>query len=109
MPHSRARARLRRQWFAAIDWAYSWLPLGGVPVTYSEATAVAVDSQDNIYIAGDTNSASFVSTTGSFHNTSKPPYFDFITKISADNSTLAYSSPFTGAAYGVTGLAVDRL
>src|SRR5580658_1444788 len=42
--------------------------LGDAAVTYSEATAVTVDSQGNIYIGGDTNSASFVSTAGSFYN-----------------------------------------
>jgi uncharacterized protein (TIGR03437 family) len=81
--------------------------LGGSAITYSEATAVAVDSQDNIYVGGDTNSASFVSTTGSFYNVSHPPYFDFIAKILADGSALAYSTLFTGAPFGVTGLAVD--
>jgi uncharacterized protein (TIGR03437 family) len=81
--------------------------LGGAAVSYSEATAVAVDSHDNIYIGGDTNSASFVSTAGSFYNVSHPPYFDFVAKILPDGSALAYASIFTGAAFGVTGLAVD--
>jgi uncharacterized protein (TIGR03437 family) len=81
--------------------------LGGATVTYSEATAIAVDSRDNVYIGGDTNTASFVSTAGSFYNVSHPPYFDFIAKILPDGSALAYASLFTGASFGVTGLAVD--
>jgi uncharacterized protein (TIGR03437 family) len=77
----------------------------GAASSYSEATAVAVDTEDNIYIGGETNSASFVSTAGSFHNTSNSPYLDFLVKIEADGSALSYSSLFAGSSFGVYSIA----
>ncbi len=50
----------------------------GAALSYSEATAVAIGSQNSIYIGGETTSTSFVTTAGSFHSTSNSPYLDFV-------------------------------
>jgi uncharacterized protein (TIGR03437 family) len=79
----------------------------GAALSYSEATAVAIDAQDNIHLGGETNSTSFVTTPGSFGKTNNSPYFDFAVKIESDGSALAYSSLFDGASFGVYSIAVD--
>jgi uncharacterized protein (TIGR03437 family) len=72
----------------------------------SQATAVALDGQGTAYIGGSTNSRSFPTTPGAFRSLSVA-YADFVTKISADGSTLAYSSLFDGGSFGVYSIAVD--
>ena len=76
----------------------------GAALSYSEATAVAIDSQNNIFVGGETTSASFVSTAGSFHNTNNSPYLDFVVKIEPDGSAIAYASLFNGTSFGVNSI-----
>jgi uncharacterized protein (TIGR03437 family) len=79
----------------------------GAPASYSQATAVTVDPQSNIFVGGETNSASFGTAEGSFRSITNSPYFDFVAKIVPDGSALAYSSLFDGASFGVYSIAVD--
>src|SRR5580692_7458056 len=69
----------------------------GAAFSDSDATAVAVDAQNNIFIGGVTNSASFVTTAGSFHSAGNSPYFDFVVKIGPDGTALAYASLLEGS------------
>jgi uncharacterized protein (TIGR03437 family) len=79
----------------------------GTAFSYSQATAVAVDSQDNVYVGGETNSSAFPATPGAFHSTTKSPYIDFVAKVAPDGSALEYSAQFDGASFGVYSIAVD--
>jgi uncharacterized protein (TIGR03437 family) len=79
----------------------------GAAFSYSEATAVAVDPQGNIYVAGETNSSSFPATPGAFQSTGHSPYIDFAVKVAPDGSALAYSALFAGASFGIYSIAAD--
>ncbi|MGQ0798113.1 MAG: SBBP repeat-containing protein [Methanobacteriota archaeon] len=61
--------------------------------------AIAVDRQGNAYLAGDSNSTDFPTTLGAFvvRRTDEEDGRDvFVTKLSADGRSLAYSSLFGG-------------
>jgi uncharacterized protein (TIGR03437 family) len=74
----------------------------------SQVTAVAVDSQGAAYLGGYTNDPQYPVTPGAFQRLSKPIWTNFITKIAADGTGLAYSAVFNGSSLGSIGrLAVD--
>ncbi len=82
-------------------------PYGGGPIG---VMGIGVDGSGNAYIAGDsgglwptTSGAYQTQFLGSASNSNKSPY---VTKISADGSTLLYST-FIGVDAGVTGIALD--
>jgi uncharacterized protein (TIGR03437 family) len=85
--------------------------LGGSAVDY--ANAVQTDSARNIYIAGYTGSLDFPTTAGSFQPEAHVPLWSevpggFITKLSPDGATLAYSTYVTtsaGASPSLDGVA----
>lgn len=72
--------------------------LGGI--SYDRATAIALDPSGNAYVTGFTNSttstsATFPTTPGAYRNFG-PASEAFISKISADGSTLIYSTLLGG-------------
>jgi Beta-propeller repeat len=72
-----------------------------------DATSVAVDHSGNSYVAGQTGSSNFPTTTGAFQTVSAG-VDAFVTKISADGTTLIYSTLIGGAGTDAAyGIAVD--
>ena len=72
------------------------------------AVSVAVDSTGNAYVTGATKSANFPTTTGAFHTTAGGGNDVFVTKLSADGSTLVYSTYLGGSGGDVgDGIAID--
>jgi hypothetical protein len=61
---------------------------------YDNATAVSVDSFNNIYVAGSTLSADFPATPGAYRTESlEPGHYDiFVTKLGRSNGALLYST-----------------
>jgi hypothetical protein len=81
--------------------------LGGS--VYDVASGVAVDSSGNAYVAGSTTSTDFP-TVNPFQASLGAKYAAnaFVTKLSANGSTLIYSTYLGGSALdGATGIAVD--
>ncbi|HEX5410279.1 MAG TPA: choice-of-anchor D domain-containing protein [Terriglobia bacterium] len=83
--------------------------LGG---TRSEiASAIAVDSQGNAYVAGETTSSDFPATNGAFQTVSKggtDGSDGFLAKIDSTGSSLVYSTYFGGSGNDmVTSIALD--
>jgi fibronectin type 3 domain-containing protein len=75
---------------------------------YDYARGMGLDAQGNVYLAGDTDSADFPNTTGSY-NTSYGGNFDaFVVKLSPDLKTLIYGT-FIGSPDGeeTNGMFVD--
>jgi hypothetical protein len=70
-----------------------------------EANAIAIDSIGNAYIAGETTSTNFPIVPGSYRTTNAGGLDVFVTKISADGSTLLYST-FVGGSGNDTGNAI---
>ena len=89
--------------------------LGGSADVYGAdddgATAVAVDSAGNAYIAGQASSTDFPVTPGAFQKTNYGGAENaFVTKLNPTGSALVYSTYLGGsgaAVDGATGLAVD--
>jgi hypothetical protein len=90
--------------------------LGGSEV--ESATAIALDSSDNIYVAGTTSSSNFPVTAGGFQqtladdvthcSTSQECTDAFVSKLSPDGTTLIYSTYLGGGGTdGIRGIAVD--
>jgi Beta-propeller repeat len=82
------------------------------------ATSIALDSSDNIYIAGTTTSSNFAVTAGEFQQTladdvtqcmtSQACMDAFVSKLSPDGTTLIYSTYLGGTGTdGIRGIAVD--
>jgi hypothetical protein len=87
------------------------------------AFAIAVDASGNAYVTGDTNSADFPTTAGAFdtvcgsdgtcnvagsHGADNSNTDVFVTKLSANGSSLVYSTYLGGALQeGGRGIAVD--
>jgi hypothetical protein len=71
------------------------------------ASAIALDSEDNAYIAGVTGSADFP-ILGGLHMPLDPGYqTGFVTKLNASGSALVYSTYLGGDLAQANGLAVD--
>jgi uncharacterized protein (TIGR03437 family) len=78
--------------------------LGGASA--STVTALALDRQGNIYVAGSAG-RNFPITPGAFNGATGPGYVNFVQKIAGDGSALIYSAVFPGGSFGVGGIAVD--
>jgi hypothetical protein len=81
--------------------------LGGTST--NGATAIAVDSSENVYVTGATTSVDFPTTPGAFQTTYGGGGGDaFVTKLNAAGSQLVYSTYLGGSALdGGNGIAVD--
>ena len=62
-----------------------------------EGNAIAIDSTGNAYITGETTSTNFPIVPGSYRTTNAGGLDVFVTKISADGSTLLYSTYVGGS------------
>lgn len=81
---------------------FSWIVGGWYP------WSITVDSEGNAYVAGGTESPEFPVTEGAFHTTPSSYGSAFVTKLSADGSTLVYSTFLGGSGRSeVGGIAVD--
>jgi hypothetical protein len=76
---------------ATIDWSSY---LGGA--MDDRAFGLAADAAGNLYLTGDTTSADFPAT-GGFDTAFQAPRDAFVTKVSADGSSLVFSSYLGGA------------
>jgi hypothetical protein len=73
-----------------------------------DGNAIAIDSSGNAYITGQTTSTNFPTVPGSYHTTNAGALDVFVTKISADGSTLLYSTYIGGSGNdGGNAIAVD--
>jgi hypothetical protein len=70
-----------------------------------DANGVAMDAGGNSYLTGYTNSIGFPTTVGAYQTPGRAGYDAFLTKISADGTTLIYSALIGGSssdfAYGI--------
>jgi hypothetical protein len=66
---------------------------------------IAVDGSGSAYLTGSTQSSNFPTTPGAYYTTPGALSSTYITKLSPDGSTLAYSTFLPGA--GTSGIAVD--
>jgi hypothetical protein len=73
------------------------------------ADDITVDSADNVYITGQTSSANFLTTPGVYDTSyNGNPVDVFVSKLSADGSTLLYSTYLGGSDVDAgNGIAVD--
>jgi hypothetical protein len=75
---------------------------------FDQGTAIAVDAQGAVYVAGNTNSPNFP-TTGALQGSKGNDPDAFVTKIDAPGSAVVYSTYIGGSgADGANGIAVDR-
>jgi len=76
-----------------------------------EAYAIAVDGEGSAYVTGLTTSLDFPTTAGAFRPANSGYTNGFISKLSADGSSLEYSTylggPGSGRIYGGRGIVVD--
>jgi hypothetical protein len=80
--------------------------LGGAAFDFGEG--IAVDLRGDVYLTGETESGDFPTTAGAF-DTTIDDVDAFVTKLSRDGSTLAYSTFLGGAFNDIgNGIAVDR-
>jgi hypothetical protein len=69
------------------------------------ASAVAVDGQGNLYVAGVTDSPSFPTTSGALQPKYAFDQFSFLSKFNPAGTALIYSTYLSGI--GITGIEVD--
>ncbi len=82
--------------------------LGGA--SYDQANGIAADSLGNVYVAGFTQSSNFPITSGPVQSASAGNSDAFVTKLSADGSSLIYSTYLgSDAVDHALAIAVDAL
>jgi Beta-propeller repeat len=91
--------------------AYSTYLGGGTTSAHDEsALALAVDSSGSAYLAGETTNPTFPTTPGAFDTTLDGAPDAFVTKLSPDGSSLAYSTYLGGSQIDrAHGIALDAL
>jgi hypothetical protein len=90
---------------------YSTFLAGVESFGQGSANAIAVDSSGHAYVAGTTTSQSFPATSGAFQGPgalNSGSGIGFATKISADGSSLVYSTWLSGIGVSANGVAVDN-
>jgi Beta-propeller repeat len=90
---------------------------GGTAVVYStylggssddEAYGIAVDGSGNAYVAGETSSSNFPTTSGAYQTSNGGNYDGFVTKLNPGGTALVYSTYLGGSNYdGCNGIAVN--
>jgi Beta-propeller repeat/PASTA domain len=81
--------------------------LGGSRI--DRGRGIAVDGAGNAYVAGATRSTNFPTSAGAFDKTYNTHGDAFVTKLSADGSSLFYSIYLGGSASdGAAGIAIDK-
>ncbi|GEM_PF-3567138 len=68
----------------------------------SKTTDIAVDSEGNAYVTGETSAQDFPVTPGAFQTAKGSRIFAFITKLNASGSNLIYSTYFGGSGTGAS-------
>ncbi|MEQ1883798.1 MAG: SBBP repeat-containing protein [Bryobacteraceae bacterium] len=83
--------------------------LGGAgAITGEQANAIAIDSSNNAYISGVTNSTNFPTTAGAYQVTYNGFQDAFVSKINATGSALSYSTFLGGTSFDwANGIRVD--
>jgi hypothetical protein len=82
--------------------------IGGTSVEL--AKGIAVDESGSAYITGQTSSSNFPTTSGAFQRTYGGGLDAFVAKLSADGSSLVYSTYLGGSAYDAgNAVALDAL
>ena len=72
------------------------------------AAALVLDSANEVYVTGSTQSSNFPTTVNAYQATEPGPNSGFLTRVSADGSTLVYSTYLGGNAQDQpTGIAID--
>ncbi len=79
---------------------------------FDVANGIALDASGNAYIAGNTNSTDFPTTTGAFKPLTTSSNTGFVTKLNATGTALVYSTFLGGSGSGsssdvVKGIAID--
>ena len=76
---------------------------------FAQVQSVAVDSDGNVYISGDTASSNLTTTTGALQTSFRGMELDaYVTKINADGSAVVYSTFLSGSGDDESGgIAVD--
>jgi hypothetical protein len=84
--------------------------IGGASL--DRGTAIAIDSEGNAYVTGETNSSAYPTTPGAFDQMLSGFYDAFVTKLNADGSALVYSTYLGGSGNPGrdigSGIVVDR-
>ncbi len=90
-----------------IDPYLSWSTfLGGTNTDFGQG--IAVDSGDNAYITGFTDSSTFPTTVGAYDESHNGNYDVFVSKLNSDGTALVYSTFLGGTSYDQgNGIAVD--
>ncbi|MFX1535111.1 MAG: SBBP repeat-containing protein, partial [Promethearchaeota archaeon] len=103
--------------FHLFDSFFSEFPLVFDPLIWStilgdeysdRGYSIALDASNNVYVTGYTNSANFPTTSGAYNETHTKHYDAFVCKLSADGSSLGYSTFLGGNDNDVgKGIALD--
>ncbi|HYL36121.1 MAG TPA: SBBP repeat-containing protein, partial [Bryobacteraceae bacterium] len=81
--------------------------LGGT--NFDQGYAIALDSTGSAYITGSTASIDFPATAGAFQNRLRGAYNAFVSRLSADGSSLIYSTLIGGSnSDTATSIALDK-
>jgi Bacterial Ig-like domain (group 3)/PKD domain/Beta-propeller repeat len=77
-------------------------------INAAEGLSIAVDSQDNVYVAGLAASTGFATTPGAFQPTANSELSAFVLKLNPSGSTAVWSTYLGGSNFSeVDGLAID--
>lgn len=84
---------------------YSTFLGGSDPAGFSNGSSIAVDSNGNAYVTGDTGSSDFPTTPGAFQTTLPSTDAAYVTKFNSTGSALIYST-YLGGSTGDVGSSI---